>query len=191
MRAAVGTDGAARLVVVRSCGWLKNRRGTVCAGVRGNRRAGSAHARGVRLRSQCWRRTRARLRHLVAHVRRYIHATHVCIVSSLTVHARNNTSRHSVSGRERHVTVARRGSIHRRGVLRVVATIRASGPAWCRSTRCKGSSSSGGSLFHRASVVVLVAGQGSATRESLLTIGIRALIWSLARMNATMSRKRT
>jgi hypothetical protein len=47
VRAAVGTYGTARLVVVRSCGGLENGGRTVCARVRGNRGTGAAHTRGV------------------------------------------------------------------------------------------------------------------------------------------------
>jgi hypothetical protein len=35
--------------------------------------------------------------------------------------------------------------------------------------------------------MVLVTSQGGATRESLLTIGVRALVGSLARMDAAMA----
>jgi hypothetical protein len=39
--------------------------------------------------------------------------------------------------------------------------------------------------------MVLVAGQGGAARERLLAIGIWALVGSLSRVDATMSRKTT
>lgn len=44
-----------------------------------------------------------------------------------------------------------------------------------------------GSLLERAGVVVLVAGQGGAAGEGLLTIGIRALVRALSRVNAAMA----
>jgi hypothetical protein len=143
------------------------------------------------LRGQRRRRTRAGLRHFIAHVRRNVHAAHVCVVCGLTVHARDHACRHSVSRRERQVAVARRGCVQWRCILRVVATVRATCSARCSGTRGKGSSSSGGSLFDRAGVVVLVASQCGATRERLLAVGVWALVRAFSRVNATMSREGT
>jgi hypothetical protein len=157
----------------------------------GNRRARTAHARVVRLCGQCRGCTRARLGHLATHVWRDIHATHICVVGGLTVHAGNNASGHSIGRRKGQVTIVGGGGVHRRCVLRIVAAIRATGPAWCGSARGEGSSSSGSSLFHSTSVMVLVACQGGATRKGLLAVGIGALVGSLARVNTTMSRQRT
>jgi hypothetical protein len=38
-------------------------------------------------------------------------------------------------------------------------------------------------------MVILVSSQGRPTREGLLTVGIRALVWAFSRMYASMSRE--
>jgi hypothetical protein len=77
VRATVSASGAAGLVVVGRRGWLKDRGWAIRARVGRDGWARAAHTRGVRLCGESRRCTRARLGHLVAHVRRDVHATHV------------------------------------------------------------------------------------------------------------------
>jgi hypothetical protein len=155
-----------------------------------NRRTRATYARVIRLRGQRRRSTRAGLWHLVTHVRRDVEAAHVSIVGSLTVQARNYTCRHAVGRRQRHGTVIRRGCVQGRSVFGIVAAVGATSPARCGSTRGQGSSGRSSGLFNGASVMVLVACQGGATRKCFLAIGIRALVGSLPRVNTTMPSQR-
>jgi hypothetical protein len=123
-------------------------------------------------------------------VRRDVEAAHVSIVSSLTVQARNYACRHAVGRRQGHGTVIRRRGIQGRSVFRIVAAIGAASPARCSGTRGQGSSGGRSGLFDGASVVVLVACQGGATRKCFLAIRIRALVGSLPRVDATMPSQR-
>lgn len=118
---------------------------------------------------------------------RNVDASHVCIIGGLTVHSGDDASRHAIGGGEGHGAVIRRGCVQGGCGFREVPAIRATSPAGCASTRSKGSSCGGGSLLNSASVMVLVTSQSGATRESLLTIGVRALVGSLARMDAAMA----
>src|SRR5690349_16222315 len=113
---------------------------------------------------------------------RNVDASHVCIIGGLTMHSGDYASRHAIGGGEGHGAVIRRGCVQGRCGFREVPAIRATSPAGCASTRSKGSSCGSSSLLDGASVMVLVTSQGGATRKSLLTVGIWALVGTLARM---------
>lgn len=84
----------------------------------------------------------------------------------------------------------RGGSGHWRLVLRVFFTIRARSTRLHRGARSQGCSSGSSRFFDGAGVVVLVTRQSCATRKSLLTVGVGALVGSLARVDSAMTRKR-
>lgn len=142
------------------------------------------------MRGQGRRGTRAGLGHLIAHVRRNVNPAHVRVVRGLAVHGRHDASGHAVCGGEGQGTVIGRWCVQRGSGLRVVAAVGATSSARSSGTRGEGSGSSSSSLFDSTSVMVLVTRQGGATRKSLLTIGVGALVGALSRVNTAMTRQR-
>jgi hypothetical protein len=189
VRAAVCTVRA-RLVVVCRRRRLKDWWRAVRIRVRSDGWARVVHAGGVGLGGKSRRGTRARLGHLVAHVGRNVDPTHVRVVGGLAVHSRYDTSGHAVCRREGESTIIGRWCVEGGSGLRVVTAIGAASSARGGSTRGEGSSRSSSSLFHSARVVVLVTRQSGATRKSLLTIGVWALVRALSRVNTTVTRQR-
>lgn len=82
------------------------------------------------------------------------------------------------------------GGGKRRGVLGVVIDVGAGGADGSSRTRCQGGGGGGGGLFDGAGVVVLVASQSGATGEGLLAVGVGALVWALAGVDASMAGQR-
>ena len=141
--------------------------------------------------SERGRRAGAGLWHFVAHVRRNIHVTRVGEIGRLTVHGRDEGCTHGIGGRKGQSAVMGGGGVEWRGRLRIVTAIRAAGAAGRGGPRGKRGSCSGGSLLHRAGMVVLVAGQGGAARKRLLAVGIGTLVRALSRVDTAMTCQRT
>lgn len=195
VRAAVSATGLLlRLLLLlrlsSARGRLEDRGRSVASGVRSDRRPRLGADRGVGLRGQGGRGARAGLLHLGAQVRRHVGILHVCEIRNLAVHGRHD--RHAGSRRHGERAVVRGWSRKRRSGLRVVVCIRAN-----RTRRLLGRarSQSGSSgrrgLLHRTGVVVLVARESRPTSERLLAVGVGALVGALARVDATVTRKRT
>lgn len=70
---------------------------------------------------------------------------------------------------------------------RITITSRLAAGRCLSSLGSKSCCSRGSCLLDRTSVMILVTRQGCAASESLLTVGIRALVWSLAGMDAAMT----
>lgn len=122
----VGAAGVTTTLVMACSGrGLEDRRWAVAAWVRRQRGATlTTHCRVVGLRGERWRRTRARLSHLVAKVGRNVHRVHVArVVRGLTVHGGND--RHAICWRHSHCSRIGRWCRHWRAVLREVLCFRA------------------------------------------------------------------
>ena len=133
-----------------------------------------------RLRSRRWLHPRSEMRWHSSHAS--VHGIHI-IIGRLSLQSRRTV--HAVGGRDGS-TVLRslrswRSAVNRIVVLIVGASRTLTGQASSCCERCR---SRRFRLFDSTGVMVLVSSQCSATSERLLTIGIRALVWSLARVNA-------
>lgn len=187
VRAAIRASRTASLVVIGRYRRLQDLGWTVSVRVGSDGWALSTNIGSIGLRRQGRGRTRAGLRHLITQVRRDIHVTmHIGVVGVLAVHARYNVGRHASSRRKREGAITRRRGAHLGIGLRELVSIRAACPAGSRGAGGECSSSGGSGLLDSSGVVILMAGQGGATRESLLAVGIRALVRPFSRMDAAM-----
>lgn len=93
------------------------------------------------------------------------------------------------TGRHRHGSLCRRRCRHRRAVVRDLVAIgagRACGSRPRHTVTSQGLCGGTRSILNRARVMVLVAGQGRAAGEGLLTVGVGALVRALARVYTTV-----
>lgn len=122
-------------------------------------------------------------------MRWHIHVAHVRVLGLLAVHPWDDTGRHATGRGHGRQTIVGRRRVQGRCGLRVFLSVRTSGSARGRCPRSEGCGRSCSRFLNSACVVVLMARQGSATRERLLAVRVGTLVRALARVDASVARE--